>query len=279
MAPLPLAAQASDGAKVLSAGLTLVDWVRAGVILVTAIVLGQAAKRLLRRGIRRGGGEVGAAHLLGRLLEYALVVAGFVYALSALDVRIGPLLGALGIGGIALAFALKDILENLLAGILLQARRPFRRGDQVGTHEYEGTVEDVNLRVVILRTFDGDTVYVPNASVLKEPIVNHTRLGGRRTTLCVGISFGADVVRAKKVILAAFDGVEGVRAQPPPEAYVEAFADSAVTVAVRFWHDADIATLWRVRDAVAVAVKSALDESGIEIPFPQRTLWFGSADS
>jgi small-conductance mechanosensitive channel len=115
--------------------------------------------------------------------------------------------------------------------------------------------------------------------VLKEPIVNHTRLGGRRTTLCVGISFGADVVRAKKVILAAFDGVEGVRAQPPPEAYVEAFADSAVTVAVRFWHDADIATLWRVRDAVAVAVKSALDESGIEIPFPQRTLWFGSADS
>ena len=278
MPPLTHLAQSSGEADILSEGLTAEDWARAGLILVGAVVLAQAAKLLLRRGIRRGGSEIGPAELVGRVVGYVLVVGGLVYALSALDVRIAPLLGAIGIGGIALAFALRDILENLLAGILLQARRPFRRGDQIATNDYEGTVEDVNLRVVVLRTFDGERVYVPNGSVLRQPIVNHTRLGFRRTTLCVGVSFRADLVQAKKVMLAAVEGVDGVRPEPVPEAYVEKFDESAVTVAVRFWHEPDIATLWRVRDAVAVAVKSALDQAGIEIPFPQRTLWFAQPE-
>lgn len=271
---MQLAQQPSGQAEILSEGLTAVDWARAGVILVCAVLLAQAAKLLLKRGIRRGGSELGPADLVGRIVGYVFVTAGFVYALSALDVRIGPLLGALGIGGIALAFALRDILESALAGILLQARRPFRRGDQIATNDHEGTVEDVNLRVVVLRTFDGERVYIPNASVLRQPIVNHTRLGSRRTTLEVAVAFGADLVQAKKVILGALDGVDGVWSEPAPEAYVEEFAESGVTIAVRFWHAPDIATLWRVRDAVAVAVKSALDAAGIEIPFPQRALWF-----
>ncbi|MDP9072493.1 MAG: mechanosensitive ion channel family protein [Actinomycetota bacterium] len=278
MRSLLVAAQPSGQEEILSDGLTAADWGRAGLILLGAIVLAQAAKALLQRGIRRGGSEAGPAELVGRIVGYVLVVAGLVYSLASLDVRIAPLLGALGIGGIALAFALRDILENLLAGILLQARRPFRRGDQITTNDHEGTVEDVNLRVVVLHTFDGERVYVPNRSVLREPIVNHTRLGGRRTTLEVAIAFGADLVHAKKVILAAVEGVEGVRSEPPPEAYVQEFADSAVTMAVRFWHDPDIAVLWRVRDAVAIAAKAALEEAGIEIPFPQRALWFRQAE-
>src|SRR6185312_9609454 len=88
--------------------------------------------------------------LLERVLTYAVALFGVLYALGALHIQVGPLLGALGIGGIALAFALQDTLQNLVAGIILQARRPFRRGDQVRLDSYEGVVEDVDLRNVAL---------------------------------------------------------------------------------------------------------------------------------
>src|SRR5207249_11269776 len=96
----------------------------------------------------------------------------------------GPLLGALGIGGIALAFALQDILENFIAGLIIQARRPFRRGDEINTHDYVGRVEDVNLRNVIIRTFDGERVLLPNAMVLKAPVEHTSELQSRFDIVC-----------------------------------------------------------------------------------------------
>src|SRR5918911_169522 len=103
-----------------------------------------------------------------------VVAGGVMYSLSVLGVRLGPLVGALGIGGVALAFAAQTILANFLGSIILQLRRPFRRGDQIATAGCEGTVEDVNFRTVVLRTFDGERVLVPCSQVLSNPITNHT---------------------------------------------------------------------------------------------------------
>lgn len=127
----------------------------------------------------------------------------------------------------------------------------------------------------MLRTYDGERVMVPCAQVRSNPITNHTALGRRRTTLSVGVSYGADLRRAIDVVLDAVREVDGVLPRPAPEVRVEELGESGVALAMRFWHAPDIATLWR-RSDVAVAAKRALDDAGIEIPFPRRVLRFAS---
>ncbi|MDP5181693.1 mechanosensitive ion channel family protein [Blastococcus sp. BMG 814] len=253
-----------------------VSWqqgVQALVVLVLGIVLAAVVRRGMVRAIdREGSRHVGV--VVGRFAGVVIAAVAAVYALDLLGVRIGPLVGALGVGGIAIAFAAQDILQNFIAGVLLQVRRPFRVGEQIGSGDHEGTVEDVNLRTTVLATYDGLVVYLPNAEVLKQPIVNYTRTPLSRTSLTVGLPYDADLERARQVLLTACLDTAEVQASPPPEVWVEEFADSSVNVAVRYWHPADIASRWRVRSAVAVSVKSALDAAGISIPFPQRVLWF-----
>ena len=260
--------------RVLSSTLTLGDWIGAAVVFGVAMIAARIGRGLSVRAIGRGHEERAAAQMVGRMVASVVVIGGFVYSLSVLGVRLGPLVGALGIGGVAIAFAAQSILSNFLASIILQVRRPFRPGDQVATNDCEGVVEDVNFRTVVLRTYDGERVMVPCAEVLNQPIINHTVLGRRRTTLEVGVSYNADPGDARDVLLEAVRGVDGVREQPRPEVWVESFGDSSVDLVVRFWHAPDVATMWRVRSAVAVAIKRALDQAGIEIPFPQRVLRF-----
>jgi len=258
---------------------TVDEVIEAAAVFVTAIVLAVLLRRLLVRALDRGDADRHVGRLTGRFLGVVVVVVGAIYALDVVGVRIGPLLGALGVGGIALAFAAQDILQNLVAGVLLQVRRPFRVGDQIGSADFEGVVDDVNLRTVELTTYDGLTVYLPNAEVLKNPIVNYTRTPYSRTSLTVGVAYDTDLACARNVLLAGCRAAEGVQQQPPPEVWVEEFGESSINLAVRYWHAADIASRWRVRSAVAVALKTALDEAGITIPFPQRTLWFGPGET
>ncbi len=240
-------------------------------ILVAAVVLRRLAVRLLDR----GDADRRVGRLTGRFLSVFIVVVGMVYVLEILNIQVTPLLGALGVGGVALAFAAQDILQNFVAGVLLQIRRPFRVRDQISSGDFEGTVNDVNLRTVEMTTYDGLTVYLPNAEVLKAPIVNFTRTPLNRTSLEVGLAYDTDLSRARDVLLAACAEAEGVAAVPGVEVWVESFGDSTINCAVRYWHASDIASRWRVRNAVAIAVKRGLDEAGMVIAFPQRTLWFG----
>jgi small-conductance mechanosensitive channel len=269
-----LLAQPTDDLERAVQGLTAWDWIRAGIIFAAAIVLAFVVQRALRRLLDRAGEGRVSARVVARIAAYVVVAVGFIYALGSLDVPITPLFGALGVGGIALAFALQDTMENLLSGIFLETRNMFRRGDQIETNGYQGVVEDLNLRNVILRTFDGERVFLPNSLVIQNPITNYTAFGPRRTNLIVGMPYDVDLARAQRVMLAAVQGVEGVLDSPEPEALVEAFGDSSIEFVVRFWHQPGRANLFWVRDAVAQSLKRSLDEAGISIPFPQRTVWF-----
>ena len=264
----------STAEEVLPHGLTAADWIVAAGVLVLGIVLGRIVRAVAERVVENNDGEHAAAAFVGRFLGYLLVLAGFVYALSILEVRLAPVLGAIGIGGLAIAFAAQAILANVFAAVVLQTRRPFRRGDQIETNGHEGVVEEVNFRTVVLRTYDGERVLVPCAEVLDNPIVNFTANRHRRTTLEVGVSYDADLEEVQRLLVDAAASADGVRDRPAPEAWVETFGESSIDFAVRFWHAPDIATMWRVRSGVAMAVKSSLDRAGVEIPFPHRTLGF-----
>jgi len=257
---------------VIATGLTWRDWVLAGSVFVGGIVVGRLVRVGLSRSLRRGDAERSAADVVGRVVGYTVVLAGLLYALGSIDVRLGPLLGALGIGGIAIAFASQSILSNFIASVLLQVRRPFKRGHQIATNDIEGVVEDVNFRTVVLQTWDGERVLVPCSDVLDNPIVNHTVRGRRRTSLCVGVGYGTDLRRAREILLRAVGSVGSVHSHPEPEVWVEAFGDFTVQLVVRFWHAPDGPTMWRIRSEVAIAVKEALDDAGIDMPSPQGVL-------
>jgi small conductance mechanosensitive channel len=269
--------------KVVASPLTLTDWIVAAAVLAAGLLAGQIARRLVFRTVGTVGSaknedeEPLALQVVGRFITTLTVVAALLYALSILGIRLGPLIGALGIGGIAIAFASQSILANFLASVILQVRRAFRHGDLIETNECEGTVEDINFRTVVLRTYDGERVMVPCAEVLSKPIINYSTLGRRRTTLEIGVRYDTDLDLARDVLLQAAQKVDGVRSQPPVEVWVESFGESSIDLVVRFWHAPDVPTMWRVRSGVAVACKRALDEAGIEIPFPQRVLYFGDA--
>ncbi len=265
--------------EVLPDGVSALDVGRGGVVLVVTVVLAIVVRIALVRVIDRGDADRHTGRLVGRFLSVLVVVVGVVYAVDLVGVRVGPLLGALGIGGIALAFAAQDILQNFVAGLLLQVRRPFRLGEQVRSGDFEGAVQDINLRTVVLTTYDGTTVYLPNSQVLSAPIINYTRTPLNRSEITVGLAYDTDLERARDVLLGACRTAEHVVERPGPEAWVDEFGESSIDVVLRYWHLADIASRWRARNAVALAVKRELDRAGMTIPFPQRTLWFGPGET
>jgi small-conductance mechanosensitive channel len=252
-------------------GLGLADWLWALGILVVATLLGLAVGRMVTRVIDKRASTF-IARLVGRFVVAAFIVLGFVYALNQLGVSIGPVLGLLGLAGLALALAFQDLLQNIIAGIFMSIRRPFDAGHQVSINGFEGTVESINLREVGLVGFDGVRVHLPNASVWSNPIINYTELGQRRTTLEVGVSYATDLDAAQAVMLDVMGTIPGLAEVPAPEAFVWEFGDSGINFALRFWHDADFAIEWRVRDVLARALKKRFDEEGITIPFPQRVV-------
>jgi small-conductance mechanosensitive channel len=252
--------------------LTWSDAATAGVILISAVIFARIIRVTIKRFIARTRTDDFLGDLIGRLLGYLIVAFGLVYALESLGIAITPILGALGIVGIALAFALQDILENFVAGIILQMRRPFTSGDEIVSGSHEGSILEIDARAVTLRTPDGETVILPSAEVIKNPIVNHSVLGRRRTTIAIGVAYGTNVEQAAQIAVQATRDVDGVLTTPEPEALIHNFGDSSVDIALRFWHQPSIAARWSTRDQVARSIATAFEDNNIEIPFPQRVI-------
>jgi small conductance mechanosensitive channel len=242
------------------------------VVLAVGLALVAIVVRIVERGLDRSRVEHAAQRLVGNLLRATLVLLVLLLALSVAGVQVGAVLAGLGLAGLALAFALQNILENFVAGILILIRKPFRRGDQIETHDFQGTVEDIDLRVTRIRDFDGELVLVPNAMVFTEPIVNLTRLGPRRTRLIIGVDYRDDHDHARAVLHEALQGVAGVLDQPPPEVLLTELADSSVDFELAYWTTPQMHEVRHVRDRVLSTCKRALEDAGMTIPWPIRTL-------
>ena len=253
-------------------GITTDQWITAGVTLIGFVVAALVLRAVIERVIRKTDAEGQIASFVARMVRNVVVLVGIVYALDSIGVSIGPLIGALGITGIAIAFALTAILENVFASVVLKTRKPIKVGDQITTNDISGTVEEINFRSVIIRNFDGEKVVLPSALVNNDVMVNHTDRSTRRTVLPVGVAYGTDLSHAQSVILRATQEVQGVLETPPPQAWVTTFNDSSIDFDVRYWHESDILSMFRVRSGVAMAIKAAFDAEGIEIPFPQRVV-------
>lgn len=251
------------------------DWIVFGCVVGASLVIAIGLARLVRRALVRLAVDETIAILLSRLAAALVVAIGLVYGLSQLGVRVGPLLGAVGLGGLALALAVQSMLADLLAGIVLHGRRPFRIGDEICSADYQGTVLDIGTRAVEIRLYDGEHTFIPNSSVLNNPFTTVTAEPLRRLTLEVGVAYGTPLRTALDVVTAAARSVPEVADEPRPVAHITAFGDSGIDLALWYWHAPQEEARWRVRTAVSLAVESGFAETGITIPFPQRVLWSG----
>lgn len=250
----------------------------AGGVIIASWVIARVVRTILAKALKRGQADDFISELIGRIASYLIMVFGLIYALEALGIAIGPALGALGIVGIALAFALQDLLENFVAGVLLQLRRPFRAGDEVQSVEHEGAIVRIDSRAVVIHTPDGEIVRIPSAEVIKHPIVNLTARKARRTTLEVGVAYGSDLDTVVSTLEQNVATTPGVLDSPKPQVLALGFGESSIDFAVRFWHEPSIASMWRVRHEVMLTIDRALADAGITIPFPQRVLHMASEE-
>ena len=251
---------------------------RLAVALVVFAVFWGIAK-LLRNVVRRlaPGPDTGSVALvLGRLTYAGILLGGLLVSLVVLipSFKFGELIGALGIGGVAIGFAFQDIFQNLLAGILILLRQPFRVGDEITSGEYTGTVEAIETRATFIRTYDGRRVIVPNAKIYSDPVTVITAYNMVRAQYDVGIGYGDDVEEAKQIALDALKSVEGVLQDPAPDVLTWDLAASWVTLRIRWWTDPKRASVVRMHDAVLRRVYRDLEAAGIDLPFQTQVMLF-----
>lgn len=188
------------------------------------------------------------------------------------DLRLGDIIGLLGLGSVAIGFAFQDIFKNFLAGILLLIEEPFRLGDQVVIGDYEGTVELIKVRSTQLRTYTGELVEIPNAHVFTNPVRVMTASRSRRTDLAIGVDYTTSLPLAQQTFMDVVTRAEGVLSHPEPEIDVVGFGDSSIDFKVRYWTTPQMAEVRRIHTQVAMALKEACDQAGISIPYPIRTV-------
>lgn len=247
------------------------------VILVTYL-LAKVAHALMTRVLKRARMRPSLKNLFELLASLGIWVLGLSIAAMVAFPNLTPtkVLAGLGIGSVAIGFAFKDVFENFLAGIIILARREMRIGDFIECEGMEGKVETISVRETHIRQTDGQLVIAPNSLLFKQPLTIRTDLDDRRTSLIVGVAYGEDVDRSRDVIAAAVESCDSVRRDLYPiQVFAQEFADSSINFEVTWWTGSQPLDIRTSRDEVVSAIKRALDEAGIEIPFPYRTLTFG----
>ncbi|MBD2042891.1 mechanosensitive ion channel family protein [Microcoleus sp. FACHB-672] len=189
------------------------------------------------------------------------------------SLRLGDIIGLLGLSSVAFGFAFQDIFKNFLAGILLLLQEPFRIGDQIIVEGFEGTVEEISIRSTQIRTYQGERVVVPNASVFTNAVQVITAFPHRRTDLAIGVDYNTSLPQAVETFLSAVKKVEGVLSKPPAEIDIVGFGDSSINFMVRYWTFPEKAQVRRTQTNVIIALKEACDLAEINIPYPIRTVY------
>ena len=262
--------------RLLDGFLAMLPLLVAGIIVfVLLLLLAKGVRCVVERALARTENR-SAATAIGRIL-YILLVS--IAALIAITVAFpsmtpGRLISTLGIGGIAIGFAFKDIFQNLLAGILLLLRHPFRVGDEITTGEFTGEVEAIETRATHIRTYDGRRIIIPNGDVYTKPVTVISAYDMLRSEYDVGIGYGDDLALAKDIALEAMRGVEGVLSDPAPDVLVWGLGESAKNIRIRWWTSPKRGEVLRVRDGVLKAVAEAISSAGMDLPFPTQVVLF-----
>ena len=216
--------------------------------------------------------------LLTRFVGVIIYIVAIILALDLLGINVMPFVAGAGVLGIAIGFAAKDTLSNLIAGVLLIIDRPFEIGDRievwtapVGSSTW-GDVIDIGIRATKIKTTDNIVIIIPNNEIMKRDIINYTIISSKiRVRINIGVAYDADLPKAKKIILDIADAIEWIAKEPKPKVVIRFFGESSVDLQVRVW----IKNARKRMDTISEVtdkVKEAFDQHGIEIPYPKRDI-------
>ena len=245
-------------------------------VIILTWIAAKLSRRLLDRVLGRGEMRRTLVNLFETLLGVMVWAIGLLIASSIIFPGVTPanLLALVGLGSVAIGFAFKDIFENFLAGVLIMLRKKVNIGDIIECEAVQGRVEQITLRDTYLRHLSNELVLVPNAYLFKNPLKILTDAPLRRHEVEVGVAYDVGLEEAAKLIGDAVAGIEVVDTDRPVEVFAKEFGDNSINFLVRWWAGSTPLQAHASRDQVVRAIKRALDDAGMEIPFPQRTLSF-----
>lgn len=215
--------------------------------------------------------------LVGNIYRMVILVFGVVMAAEQVGINVGAALAGIGIAGVAIGFAAQDSLANIIAGFFIIIDAPFEVGDWVTVADKYGVVTRVTIRSTRIRTVRNTYVVIPNKTIIDSVLVNHSKHGETRVDVPIGIAYKESIPEARRVVMEAIRGMEGVLRQPAPDVVMTEMGGSSVNMMVRVWVDAasdELPVYYRVMESS----KLALDAAGIQIPFPHMQLFVDTVE-
>lgn len=245
----------------------LPNFIAATLLLIAVYFAASVVKRsVILWANRRGDDNLG--DVLGAFIKWGIVVWGALVCLSIVvpSMKSGDVLATLGVGSVALGFALKDILQNWFAGMLLLLKRPFNIGDMVTLKGYEGTIERIETRSTLIKTYDGKRVVVPNADVYSSVIIVHSAHPFIRGEYDVHIAQSNDFAKAREIIARVIDQLVFIEKSPAPEIFIHDMAQGAVAIRLRWWINHQKTNNAFVRGEILNRIKIEFEKAGITLP-------------
>lgn len=259
--------------RVIYGNVTVFDLLKVVVFLIIAVLIARVVVIYLRRSLKdRMSRDL--MEIVIKVTYYTIIVIAVLFGLKNLQIELSGLLVAGGIIGIVIGFATQSIVGNLVSGLFLMFERPIKIGDQVNIDGTSGFVEDIHTVSTIIRTYGGLYVRIPNEKVFTNKITNYVANTARRFEYVVGIRYSDDADEAIEIIEDLIEEHPFALKYPSPQVFVDNLGDNAVNIIVKIWapptewYDVKMEMLWKI--------KKGLEVNGIEIAFPQRTVWFAN---
>lgn len=247
---------------------------RAIILIVVGLVIAKLASSTIKR-IANNKIDPLRAMLLKRSSYYFILSLFLISALHQLGFDLSILLGAAGILSVALGFASQTSASNLISGLFLVAERPFTVGDVIRVGTTTGEVLSIDPLSVKLRTFDNLFVRLPNESLIKSEVTTLTRFPIRRIDVQVGVAYKEDLKKVRAILEEVAEKNPLSLEEPKPLYIFQGFGESSLDIQYSVWAKRE--NFLDLKNSIYEEIKNAFDEQGIEIPFPHRTIYTGSA--
>lgn len=225
--------------------------------------------RIVNKSMERHNADTGVRQFVGSFLKYSLYLLLVLTTASSVGFSVASVVALLGSAGVAIGLAVQGSLSNLAGGVLILLLKPFRVGDYIVENNggKEGTVKEIQIFYTKLETVDNHIVVLPNGALANNSITNYSSCPMRRLSLQVGIAYSADIHVARQAILKVLSEEPRVLKDQTMRVFVDELGDSSVVLGIHCWLKNE--DYWEGKWAVTEAVKLAMDEAGVCIPFPQ----------
>jgi small conductance mechanosensitive channel len=237
------------------------------ILLVGGYIVAGLAERSIFAGLGHiHGFDATLRHFFSKIVRYAILILVTIMVLGQFGVQTASIIAAIGAIGLAIGLALQGTLQNIAAGIMLLALRPFRIGESVEVGSIAGSIEEIGLFATRLRAADGVYILAPNSTLWNQPVRNFSRNGVRRGDITLSIGSWNDIDRAQKTLLAIAVAERRVKRDPAPIAFVATLGESTVSISLRYWTSS--ADFFATQADLTKRAKQEFDAEGISIPLP-----------